>query len=63
MEEYLAYTIGMNGHIQGRVDLICHDEGEAIELAEQLVDGRDIELWQRDRRIRTFMAHVGKVAT
>jgi hypothetical protein len=51
--------MGSDGHVQGRVDLICNDEGQAIELAKQLVDGRDVELWQRDRQIRTFKAHAG----
>ena len=40
-----------------RVDLRCNDESEAIELAKQLVDGHDVELWQLDRQIRTFKAH------
>ena len=56
---YRVYIMGSDGHVQGRVDLICNDEGQAIELAKQLVDGRDVELWQRDRQIRTFKAHAG----
>jgi hypothetical protein len=30
------------------------DEAAAIAAAEQLVDGHDIELWQRDRKIAKF---------
>ena len=60
MEEYRVYIMGADGHIQWRVDLRCNDR-EAIKLAEQMVDGHDIELWQRDRQIRTFKAHSGRL--
>lgn len=36
--------MGPDGHVQNRVDLLCTDETEAIRLAEQLVDGHDVEL-------------------
>ena len=42
-----------DGHVHKRVDLRCVDEEEAIELAKQLVDGHDVELWQLDRLIRS----------
>lgn len=29
----------------------CADDTEATKQAEQLVDGHDVELWQRDRKI------------
>jgi hypothetical protein len=29
-------------------------QGEAIKAAKQLVDGHDVELWQRDRKIERF---------
>ena len=58
MQEYRAYIMGPDGHVQKRVDLRCGDEDEAIELAEQLIDGHDVELWQLDRQIRTFKSHV-----
>ena len=56
MQEYRAYIIGPDGHVQKRVDLRCNDVVEAIGLARQLVDGHDVELWQLDRQIRTFKA-------
>ena len=56
MQEYRAYIMGPDGHVQSRVDLRCSDESEAIERAKQLVDGHDVELWQLDRQIRTFKA-------
>ena len=54
MQEYRAYIMGPDGHVQSRVDLRCKDESEAIERAQQLVDGHDVELWQLERQIRTF---------
>ena len=47
MNEYRAYPVGPDGHFQGRVDLVCKDEEEAKARAKQLVDGHDVELWQR----------------
>ena len=54
MQEYRAYLMGPNGHVQSRVDIRCDDEAEAIRLARQLVDGHDVELWQLDRQIEIF---------
>jgi hypothetical protein len=54
MQEYRAYFVGPDGHVQNRTDLRCADDAEAIRLAKQLFDGRDVELWQLDRKIGTF---------
>jgi hypothetical protein len=54
MQGYRAYIMGLDGHVQSRVDIRCDDEAEAIRLAKQLVDGHDVELWQLDRHIETF---------
>jgi hypothetical protein len=54
MPEYRAYIIGLDGHFQKSVPLECADDDAAKAQAEQLVDGHDIELWQRDRKIATF---------
>ena len=51
MQEYRAYFVGPDGHVQNRTDLRCADDAEAIRLAKQLFDGRDVELWQLDRKI------------
>ena len=48
------YFVGPDGHVQNRADLRCADDAEAIRLAKQLFDGRDVELWQLDRKIGTF---------
>ncbi|WFU19956.1 hypothetical protein [Bradyrhizobium sp. CB3481] len=54
---YRAFILGDDGHVEGRVDLQCSSDSEAIRMARQLVDGHDVELWQLDRKIETF-SHV-----
>jgi hypothetical protein len=54
MQEYRAFILGPDGRVQGSVDLLCENEGEAIKAAKQLIDGHDVELWQRDRKIERF---------
>jgi hypothetical protein len=54
MPEYRVYIVGHDGHFQSSVALDCADDHAATEYAKQLVDGHDIELWQRDRKITTF---------
>jgi hypothetical protein len=50
MQEYRAYILGPDGHVQSLVDIICANEEAAREQAKQLVDGHDIELWQLGQR-------------
>jgi hypothetical protein len=54
MDDYRAYIIGRDGHFQNSVSLDCGDDDEAKDQAKQLVDGHDVELWQRDRKIAMF---------
>jgi hypothetical protein len=54
MQEYSAYVLDDDGHIVRRIDLHCTDEADARQRAKALVDGHDIELWQRDQRIVVF---------
>jgi hypothetical protein len=54
MQHYRAYIIGHDGHIVSAVDLQCKNEDNAKEHARQLVNGRDIELWQGGRQIGIF---------
>jgi hypothetical protein len=51
MAEYRAYSVGLDGHFVASQALSCADDAEAIEKTKQLVNGRDIELWSRDRFI------------
>jgi hypothetical protein len=50
MPEYRVYVIGRDGHFQSSVPLECANDDVAKKEAEQLVDGHDVELWQRDPR-------------
>ena len=52
--EYKAYTLGPDGHISSRIDLICHNDTEAKERAKQLVDQLSIELWRGERFLGLF---------
>jgi hypothetical protein len=54
MLHYRVYLIGQDSRFIKSIDLSCADDSAAIESAKQLIDGYDIELWQRDRRIARF---------
>jgi len=54
MADYRAYLIGSDGHFYDVFRLTSADDAEAIEMAKKLVIDRDVELWQRDRKIGTF---------
>jgi hypothetical protein len=54
MPDYRLYTIGRGGHFQKSVPLQCENDEVAKQQAELLVDGHDVELWQRDRKIVGF---------
>jgi hypothetical protein len=54
MSDYRVYVIGSDGHFMRAIQLDCQDDNAAIESAKQFIDGHDIELWQRDRRIARF---------
>lgn len=52
--EYYAYILAPDGHIQNRVVVLGEDDEEAKRLAQKLVDGHDVELWQGARRVAAF---------
>lgn len=54
MAEYRAYIVGHDGHFQTAVPLDCLDDETAKKRAELLVDGHDVELWQRTRKVAVF---------
>ncbi|TGN90920.1 hypothetical protein EOW77_0003550 [Bradyrhizobium yuanmingense] len=54
VKEYRAYIVDKDGHVTGRIDLICEDEDVARERAQQLVDGHAVELWQGTQKIDRF---------
>ncbi|MCK1280126.1 hypothetical protein IVB46_33390 [Bradyrhizobium sp. 61] len=56
MQEYRAYLMGLDGHIELRIQLICEDETEAKKRAKVLADGYDVELWLQDRKVAEFQS-------
>lgn len=54
MADYRAYILTSDGRIMEPVELDCPDDDAAKEAAKQLVDGCDVELWQRARKLQTF---------
>jgi hypothetical protein len=54
MADYRVYLVGEDGHFYEAVPMTCSDDAEAIERAQQLAIGQDVELWQLDRKIATF---------
>jgi hypothetical protein len=56
MSHYRAYIVGWDGHFHNVVVLDCADDKAAMESAKQFVNGYDVELWQRDRRIAKLEA-------
>ena len=57
MPDYRAYIVGIGGPFNSTRAEFLHnhpDDTTAIEAAKQLVDGHDIELWDRDRFVGRF---------
>ena len=54
MDGFYAYIVDQEGHVINRVNLAFEKEEDAAEHAKRLVDGHDVELWQRDRKIAIF---------
>ena len=51
MPDYRTYFVGIDGHFYQAVDLSAPHDTAAIAVAKRLVDGHDVELWQRDRKV------------
>jgi hypothetical protein len=52
---YRTYLIDQNNRISGPATIVkCAGDFDAIEKAKQLVDGHDVELWERDRLVMRF---------
>lgn len=54
VQEYRAYIVDKDGHVTGRIDLLCENEDDALQRAKQLVDGHAVELWQGKQKIERF---------
>ena len=55
MSEYRAYVLDDNGYIIGRHDFVCDGDQEAVESAKRVIDGHDIEIWERDRLVSRLL--------
>jgi hypothetical protein len=54
MPDYRVYILDSAGHFSDVISLQCADDNEATQKAKLLVDGHDVELWCRDRKIDRF---------
>lgn len=54
MPKYMAYLFGVDGHIRRAEVVECVDDKSAIDAAKQFLDGHDVELWERGRKIAWF---------
>jgi hypothetical protein len=59
MPTFRIYTRGLDARFIHAKDIECADEQEAIQKAQQAVDRRDIELWERGRFIKRLAAKPG----
>ena len=63
MTDYRAYLVGPGDHIRAVRHLDCADDQAAIEAARQFVNGCDVELWERGRKITRLTRGVAMPAT
>ena len=49
MQEYRAYTVGLDGRFVGFEPMLCASDDEAIKKSRLLVGDRPIELWSGAR--------------
>ena len=56
MRQYRIFIFESGAHMtsQPPIEIECKDDGEAVNAAKQLVDGKDIELWEESRFIARF---------
>ena len=58
MPTYRTYVIGRADHFWGAENIDCADDEAAIQKVQQSMDGRDTELWERDRFIVRLSSHL-----
>ena len=51
------YILDDGGRITGVHELDCANDEEATEKAAQLLDGHDLEVWHRERRVARMKHH------
>ena len=55
MPEYRAFLVGPDGHFHSAQVIEAVDDAAAVEAAKPRVDGHDVEVWQRDRKITVLI--------
>ena len=48
--QYRAYLME-NGQTYAAIDLACEDDNDAKQQTANLSNGRDVEVWQGDRKV------------
>ena len=56
MATYRLYFIGRDGHFEKAIPFESPNEDEAIAAADDLADGRPMELWRAQRRLKVYEA-------
>jgi hypothetical protein len=52
MPEYRLYRVDKEGHIQEPPVIVdCEDDDAAVAQAKQYVDGVEVQVWDRTRRV------------
>jgi len=51
MPTYRAYLIDANDRVASYRPVDADNDAEALQAAQQLVDGHDVEVWLLDRKI------------
>jgi hypothetical protein len=54
MPGYRLYIVGTDGRFSNVEVIESANDQEAIEKSRQLIDGHDLELWDRGRRVARF---------
>ena len=54
MHQYRIYTFREDGHFSTVRRIECTDQKQAVQEAQQLVEGEDSELWQGEHLIAQF---------
>jgi hypothetical protein len=49
--DYRVYIVGSDEHFIGVREIDAPDDKAALRKAKRYVDGQDVEVWQRERRI------------
>jgi hypothetical protein len=51
MPYYYVYHVKTDGHVFSRTTIYADDDEQAVEKARAHLDGRDIEVWDLDRKV------------